>query len=157
MAPFFMQDAIKFPDFIHANKPEPNNEIPQATASHDTFWDWITQNQESAHMVMWAMSDRAIPRSFRMMEGFGVNTFRFINEEGKAHFVKFHWKSLLGVHSLVQTEAAKIGGEDPDFNRRDLWDNIEMGNYPEYELGVQLFEEKDEFSFDFDILDPTKL
>ena len=157
MAPFFMQDAIKFPDFIHANKPEPNNEIPQATASHDTFWDWITQNQESAHMVMWAMSDRAIPRSFRMMEGFGVNTFRFVNEEGKAHFVKFHWKPLLGVHSLVQTEAAKIGGEDPDFNRRDLWDNIEMGNYPEFEFGVQLLEEKDEFSFDFDILDPTKL
>lgn len=157
MAPFFMQDAIKFPDFIHANKPEPNNEIPQATASHDTFWDWITQNQESAHMVMWAMSDRAIPRSFRMMEGFGVNTFRFINEEGKAHFVKFHWKPLLGVHSLVQAEAAKIGGEDPDFNRRDLWDNIEMGNYPEFELGVQLLEEKDEFAFDFDILDPTKL
>ncbi|HZJ74973.1 MAG TPA: catalase [Clostridia bacterium] len=157
MAPFFMQDAIKFPDFIHANKPEPNNEIPQATASHDTFWDWITQNQESAHMVMWAMSDRAIPRSFRMMEGFGVNTFRFINEEGKAHFVKFHWKPLLGVHSLAQAEAAKIGGEDPDFNRRDLWDNIEMGNYPEFELGVQLLEEKDEFSFDFDILDPTKL
>ncbi|NLO47405.1 MAG: catalase [Clostridiales bacterium] len=157
MAPFFIQDAIKFPDFIHANKPEPNNEIPQATASHDTFWDWITQNQESAHMVMWAMSDRAIPRSFRMMEGFGVNTFRFINEEGKAHFVKFHWKPLLGVHSLLQAEAAKIGGEDPDFNRRDLWDNIEMGNYPEFELGVQLLEEKDEFSFDFDILDPTKL
>ena len=157
MAPFFMQDAIKFPDFIHANKPEPNNEIPQATAAHDTFWDWITQNQESAHMVMWAMSDRAIPRSFRMMEGFGVNTFRFINEEGKAHFVKFHWKPLLGVHSLLQAEAAKIGGEDPDFNRRDLWDNIEMGNYPEFELGVQLLEEKDEFSFDFDILDPTKL
>lgn len=157
MAPFFMQDAIKFPDFIHANKPEPNNEIPQATASHDTFWDWITQNQESAHMVMWAMSDRAIPRSFRMMEGFGVNTFRFINAEGKTHFVKFHWKPLLGVHSLEQAEAAKIGGEDPDFNRRDLWDNIEMGNYPEFELGVQLLEEKDEFSFGFDILDPTKL
>ncbi len=157
MAAFFMQDAIKFPDFIHANKPQPNNEIPQATASHDTFWDWVTQNQESAHMVMWAMSDRAIPRSFRMMEGFGVNAFRFINEEGIAHFVKFHWKPLLGVHSLLQTEAAKIGGEDPDFNRRDLWDNIEMGNYPEFELGVQLLEEKDEFSFDFDILDPTKL
>ena len=157
MAVFFMQDAIKFPDFVHANKPEPNNEIPQATASHDTFWDWITQNQESAHMVMWAMSDRAIPRSFRMMEGFGVNTFRFINEEGKAHFVKLHWKPLLGVHSLVFAEASKIGGEDPDFNRRDLWDNIEMGNYPEFELGVQLLEEKDEFAFDFDILDPTKL
>ncbi|MDD4413955.1 MAG: catalase [Oscillospiraceae bacterium] len=154
---FFMQDAIKFPDFVHANKPEPNNEIPQATAAHDTFWDWITQNQESAHMVMWAMSDRAIPRSFSMMEGFGVNTFRFISKQGTVHFVKFHWKPLLGVHSLVQAEAAKIGGEDPDFNRRDLWENIEMGNYPEFELGVQLIEEKDEFAFDFDILDPTKL
>ncbi|MGI6176533.1 MAG: catalase [Christensenellales bacterium] len=157
MAPFFMQDAIKFPDFIHANKPEPHNEMPQATAAHDTFWDWISQNQESAHMVMWAMSDRAIPRSFRMMEGFGVNTFRFVNEQGRAHFVKFHWKPLLGVHSLVFDEAEKIGGKDPDFNRRDLWENIEMGNYPEYELGVQLLEEKDEFAFDFDILDPTKL
>lgn len=108
-------------------------------------------------MVMWAMSDRAIPRSFRMMEGFGVNTFRFINEEGQAHFVKFHWKPLLGVHSLVFDEAEKIGGKDPDFNRRDLWDSIEMGNYPEFELGVQLLAEKDEFAFDFDILDPTKL
>ncbi len=154
---FFIQDAIKFPDFVHANKPEPNNEIPQATAAHDTFWDWVSQNQESAHMVMWAMSDRAIPRSFRMMEGFAVNTFRFINEEGKAHFVKFHWKPLLGIHSLVADEAEKIGGKDPDFNRRDLWDSIDMGNYPEYELGVQLIDEKDEFAFDFDILDPTKL
>ncbi len=157
MPVFFMQDAIKFPDFVHANKPEPNNEMPQATAAHDTFWDWVSQNQESAHMVMWAMSDRALPRSFRMMEGFGVNTFRFINEEGKGHFVKFHWKPLLGVHSLVFDEAEKIGGKDPDYNRRDLWENIEMGNYPEFELGVQILEEKDEFTFDFDILDPTKL
>jgi len=157
MPVFFMQDAIKFPDFVHANKPEPHNEMPQATASHDTFWDWISQNQESAHMVMWVMSDRAIPRSFRMMEGFGVNTFRFVNEEGKAHFVKFHWKPVLGTHSLVFDEAEKIGGKDPDFNRRDLWENIEEGNYPEFELGVQIIEEKDEFAFDFDILDPTKI
>ncbi|WP_066399630.1 catalase [Cytobacillus eiseniae] len=157
MPVFFMQDAIKFPDFVHANKPEPHNEIPQATASHDTFWDWISQNQESAHMVMWTMSDRALPRSFRMMEGFGVNTFRFVNEEGKGHFVKFHWKPVLGTHSLVLDEAEKIGGKDPDFNRRDLWENIEMGNYPEFELGVQIIEEKDEFAFDFDILDATKL
>ncbi len=157
MPVFFMQDAMKFPDFVHANKPEPDNEIPQATAAHDTFWDWVTQNQESAHMIMWAMSDRALPRSFRMMEGFGVNTFRFVNEEGKAHFVKFHSKPVLGIHSLVFDEAEKIGGKDPDFNRRDLWDSIEMGNYPEFELGVQLIEEKDEFAFDFDILDATKL
>ncbi|NLV17176.1 MAG: catalase [Syntrophomonadaceae bacterium] len=157
MAVFFMQDALKFPDFVHANKPEPHNEIPQATAAHDTFWDWISQNQESAHMVMWAMSDRAIPRSFRMMEGFGVNTFRFINDEGKAHFVKFHWKPTLGIHSLVFDEAEKIGGKDPDFNRRDLWENIDMGNHPVFELGVQMIEEKNEFAFDFDILDPTKL
>ena len=154
---FFMQDAIKFPDFVHANKPEPDNEIPQAAASHNTFWDWITQNQESAHMVMWLMSDRAIPRSFRMMEGFGVNTFRFINDEGKAHFVKFHWKPVLGTHSLIWDEAEIIGGKDPDFNRRDLWDNINMGNNAEFELGVQILEEKDEFMFDFDILDATKL
>lgn len=154
---FIIQDAIKFPDFVHANKPEPHNEIPQATASHDTFWDWVSQNQESAHMIMWLMSDRALPRSFRMMEGFGINTFRFVNEEGKAHFVKFHWKPVLGTHSLVFDEAEKIGGKDPDFNRRDLWDNIDMGNYPEFELGVQMIEEKDEFAFDFDILDATKL
>lgn len=154
---FFIQDAIKFPDVVHAIKPEPDNEIPQATAAHDTFWDWVTQNQESAHMIMWLMSDRAIPRSYRMMEGFGVNTFRFVNEEGKAHFVKFHWKPVLGTHSLVFDEAEKVGGKDPDFNRRDLWENIEMGNYPEFELGVQIIEEKDEFTFDFDILDATKL
>ena len=157
MPVFFMQDAIKFPDFVHANKPEPHNEIPQATASHDTFWDWISQNQESAHMVMWTMSDRALPRSFRMMEGFGVNTFRFVNEQGKGHFVKFHWKPVLGTHSLVLDEAEKIGGKDPDFNRRDLWENINAGNFPEFELGVQIIEEKDEFAFDFDILDATKL
>lgn len=154
---FFIQDAIKFPDLIHALKPEPHNEIPQAATAHDTFWDFIANNQESAHMIMWAMSDRAIPRSFRMMEGFGVNTFCFVNEEGKSHFVKFHWKPVLGVHSVVWDEAQKINGKDPDFHRRDLYESIENGNYPEYEFGVQLIAEEDEFNFDFDILDPTKI
>ncbi|QFG00648.1 catalase [Psychrobacillus glaciei] len=154
---FFIQDAIKFPDLVHALKPEPHNEIPQAATAHDTFWDFIANNQESAHMIMWAMSDRAIPRSFRMMEGFGVHTFRFINEEGKSHFVKFHWKPVLGVHSVVWDEAQKINGKNPDFHRQDLYEAIENGDYPEFELGVQLIEEKDEFQFDFDILDPTKL
>ncbi|MBD2848391.1 catalase [Paenibacillus sp. IB182496] len=154
---FFIQDAIKFPDLIHAVKPEPHNEMPQAASAHDTFWDFVANNQESAHMVMWAMSDRAIPRSFRMMEGFGVHTFRFVNEEGRSHFVKFHWKPVLGVHSLVWDEAQKISGKDPDFHRRDLWEAIERGDYPEYELAVQLLTEEDEFRFDFDILDPTKL
>nr|WP_285865969.1 catalase [Lederbergia lenta] len=157
MPVFFIQDGIKFPDVIHAIKPEPHNEMPQAASAHDTFWDWVSQNQESAHMVMWLMSDRAIPRSYRMMEGFGVHTFRLINEEGKVHFVKFHWKPVLGTHSLVWDEAQKIGGKDPDFNRRDLWESINMGNYAEFELGVQILEEKDEFAFDFDILDSTKL
>ncbi|WP_332634352.1 catalase [Halalkalibacter flavus] len=153
---FFIQDAIKFPDVVHALKPEPHNEIPQASAAHDTFWDFVVNNTETAHMIMWLLSDRAIPRSFRMMEGFGVNTFRFVNEQGKARFVKFHWKPVLGVHSLVWDEAQKLAGKDPDFHRRDLWDAINMGEYPEYELGVQMIEEKDEFNFDFDILDPTK-
>ncbi len=154
---FFIQDAIKFPDLIHALKPEPHNEIPQAASAHDTFWDFVANNQETAHMIMWAMSDRAIPRSFRMMEGFGVNTFRFVNEEGKSHFVKFHWKPLLGTHSVVWDEAQKINGKDPDFHRRDLYESIENGDFPEYELGVQLIAEEDEFLFDFDILDPTKI
>lgn len=154
---FFIQDAIKFPDLIHAVKPEPHNEVPQATTAHDTFWDFVVNTPETAHMVMWIMSDRAIPRSFRMMEGFGVNTFRFINARGKARFVKFHWKPLLGVHSLVRDEAQKLSGKDPDFHRRDLWDAIEQGNYPEYEFGVQMLEEEQEFNFDFDILDPTKI
>ncbi|SFD45159.1 catalase [Lentibacillus persicus] len=153
---FFIQDAIKFPDLVHAIKPEPHNEIPQATAAHDTFWDFVVSNPENAHMVMWLMSDRAIPRSFRMMEGFGVNTFRFVNAEGKGRFVKFHWKPLLGTHSLVWDEAQKLNGADPDFHRRDLWDAINQGDYPEFELGVQILEEEDEFAFDFDILDPTK-
>lgn len=154
---FFIQDAIKFPDFVHAVKPEPNNEIPQAQSAHDTFWDFIANNQESAHMVMWHMSDRSIPRSYRMMEGFGVNTYRFINAEGKAHFVKFHWKPVLGVKSLVWDEAQIIAGKDPDFHRRDLWESIERGYFPEWELGVQLIPVEDEFKFSFDILDATKI
>src|SRR5690349_138266 len=157
MPVFFIQDAIKFPDLVHAVKPEPHNEIPQAATAHDTFWDFISLFPESMHMIMWVMSDRAIPRSLRMMEGFGVHTFRFINARGKARFVKFHWKPLLGLHAVVWDEAQKISGKDSDFHRRDLWEAIEMGNFPEWELGVQIVEEKDEFKFDFDLLDPTKL
>jgi len=154
---FFIQDAVKFPDLIHAVKPEPHSEMPQAASAHDTFWDFISLMPESMHMIMWAMSDRAIPRSLRMMEGFGVHTFRFINEQGKARFVKFHWKPLLGVHSVTWDEAQKISGKDPDFHRRDLWESIEQGEYPEWEFGVQIVEEKDEHKFDFDLLDATKL
>jgi len=154
---FFIQDAMKFPDLVHAVKPEPHNEIPQAGSAHDTFWDFISLMPESMHMIMWVMSDRAIPRSFRMMEGFGVHTFRFINESGKSRFVKFHWKPLLGLHSVVWDEAQKISGKDPDFHRRDLWEAIENGDFPEWEFGVQIVEEKDEHSFDFDLLDPTKI
>ena len=154
---FFIQDGIKFPDLVHSFKPEPHNEIPQAATAHDTFWDFVANNQETAHMVMWTMSDRAIPRSFRMMEGFGVHTFRFVNDQGISHFVKFHWKPVLGVHSVVWDEAQKLNGKNPDFHRQDLYDAIDSGNYPEFELGVQIIEEKDEFKFDFDILDPTKL
>lgn len=154
---FFIQDAMKFPDLIHAVKPEPDNEIPQAASAHDTFWDFISLMPESAHMIMWAMSDRAIPRSLRMMEGFGVHTFRFINEKDEACFVKFHWKPLLGVHSVAWDEAQNISGKDPDFHRRDLWDAITTGAYPEWELGVQIIPESDEFKFEFDLLDPTKL
>ncbi|MCP3762176.1 catalase [Domibacillus sp. A3M-37] len=154
---FFIQDAIKFPDLIHAVKPEPHNEMPQAASAHDTFWDFVANNQESAHMIMWHLSDRAIPRSYRMMEGFGVHTFRFVNEQGKARFVKFHWKPVLGIKSLVWDEAQKIAGKDPDFHRRDLWESIEMGDYPEFEFGVQMIDEEDEFKFDFDLLDPTKV
>ncbi len=157
MPVFFIQDALKFPDLIHAVKPEPDNEIPQAASAHDTFWDFISLTPESAHMIMWAMSDRAIPRSYRMMEGFGVHTFRLINAEGKSSFVKFHWKPLLGVHSVAWDEAQKISGKDPDFHRRDLWDAIESGNFPEFELGLQIIPEEDEFKFGFDLLDPTKI
>ncbi|WP_148629610.1 catalase [Bacillus sp. E214] len=154
---FFIQDAIKFPDLVHSFKPEPHNEMPQAATAHDTFYDFVVNNTESAHMVLWTNSDRGIPRSYRMMEGFGVHTFRLVNEQGEAHFVKFHWKPILGVHSLVWDEAQKIAGKDPDFHRRDLYEAIEMGNYPEYEFGIQVVKEEDEFKFDFDILDPTKV
>ena len=154
---FFIQDAIKFPDLIHAVKPEPNNEMPQAASAHDTFWDFISLTPESMHTIMWAMSDRAIPRSLRMMEGFGVHTFRFVNENNESVFVKFHWKPVLGVHSVAWDEAQKISGKDADFHRRDLWEAIESGNFPEWNFGVQIVEEKDEFKFDFDLLDPTKL
>lgn len=154
---FFIQDAIKFPDVIHSVKPEPHNEMPQASSAHDTFWDFVANNQESAHMIMWLMSERAIPRSFRMMEGFGVHTFRLINEKGEAHFVKFHWKPLLGRQSQIWKEHQKVAGFDPDFHRRDLWENIEMGNAVEYELGLQIVREEDEFKFDFDVLDATKI
>jgi catalase len=157
MPVFFIQDAMKFPDLIHAVKPEPHNEIPQAASAHDTFWDFISLMPESTHMIMWLMSDRSLPRSYRMMEGFGVHTFRFINEKGKSHFVKFHWKPILGVHSVAWDEAQNISGKDPDFHRRDLWEAIENGAFPEWELGVQLVEEKDEFKYGFDLLDPTKL
>jgi catalase len=157
MPVFFIQDAMKFPDLIHAVKPEPDHEMPQAASAHDTFWDFISLMPESMHMIMWAMSDRAIPRSLRMMEGFGVHTFRFINEKGKSHFVKFHWKPVLGVHSVAWDEAQIISGKDPDFHRRDLWEAIDSGNFPQWELGVQLVDEKDEFKFEFDLLDPTKL
>ncbi|MBW4889997.1 catalase [Mucilaginibacter sp. HMF5004] len=157
MPVFFIQDAIKFPDLIHAVKPEPHNEIPQAASAHDTFWDFISLTPESMHMIMWAMSDRALPRSLRMMEGFGVHTFRFINAEGKSHFVKFHWKPLLGVHSVAWDEAQKISGKNSDFHRQDLWEAIETGAFPEWEFGVQLIPEEDEHKYPFDLLDPTKL
>ncbi|HWQ20086.1 MAG TPA: catalase [Methanotrichaceae archaeon] len=154
---FFIQDGIKFPDLIHAVKPEPDNEMPQASTAHDTFWDFVASAPENAHMVMWAMSDRAIPRSYRMMEGFSVNTFRFVNDQGQGRFIKLIWKPLLGVHSLVWDETQKLAGKDPDYNRRDLYDAIDSGAYPEYELYVQMIEEKDENKFDFDILDATKV
>jgi catalase len=157
MPVFFIQDAIKFPDLIHAVKPEPHNEIPQAASAHDTFWDFISLMPESAHMVMWVMSDRALPRSLRMMEGFGVHTFRLINAAGESHFVKFHWKPLLGMHSVAWDEAQNISGKDPDFHRRDLFEAIAGGSFPEWELGVQIVPEKDEHKFEFDLLDPTKL
>ncbi|MER7483793.1 catalase [Streptomyces sp. NPDC126510] len=154
---FFIQDGIKFPDFVHAVKPEPHNDIPTGASAHDTLWDFVSLQPETLHAIMWLMSDRAIPRSYRMMQGFGVHTFRFVNAEGRGTFVKFHWKPRLGVHSLVWDEAQECQGRDPDFNRRDLWDAIETGDYPEWELGVQLVAEEDEFAFDFDLLDPTKI
>ena len=157
MPVFFIQDAIKFPDLIHAVKPEPHNEIPQASSAHDTFCDFVSLTPESTHMVMWLMSDRALPRSLSMMEGFGVHTYRLVNAAGEATFVKFHWKPLAGAHSLVWDEAQKLAGKDADFNRRDMWESIERGDFFEWELGVQLFSEDDADRFPFDILDATKL
>jgi len=157
MPVFFIQDAIKFPDFVHAVKPEPHNEIPTGGSAHDTFWDFVSLQPESAHMVIWAMSDRAIPKSLRTMQGFGVHSFRMINAEGTANFVKFHWRPAAGTCSLLWDEAQKLAGKDTDYHRRDLWESIEMGDYPEWEFGVQIIPEENEHDFDFDILDPTKI
>lgn len=157
MPVFFIQDGIKFPDFVHAVKPEPASEIPQASSAHDTLWDFVQLQPETMHMMMWLMSDRALPRSYAMMEGFGVHTFRLVNAQGRATFVKFHWKPKLGTHSLAWDETQKIAGKNPDFNRADLWERIEAGAFPEYEFGVQLVPEEDEHAFDFDLLDPTKI
>ena len=154
---FFIQDAIKFPDFVHAAKQEPDRDFPQAQTAHDNFWDFISLTPESINMVLWIMSDRTIPRSFRFMQGFGVHTFRLVNAEGKSTFVKFHWKPKLGLQSVVWNEALKINGADPDFHRRDLWDAIQNGDYPEWELGLQLFDEDFANRFDFDVLDATKI
>jgi catalase len=154
---FFIQDAIKFPDLIHSVKPEPDRGFPQAQSAHDNFWDFISLTPESMHMVMWVMSDRALPRSLRFMEGFGVHTFRFVNQNDQSTFVKFHWKPKLGLQSVAWNEAVKINGADPDFHRRDLWQSIHSGNFPEWELCVQLFDQKFADEFDFDVLDPTKL
>lgn len=154
---FFIQDAIKFPDLIHAAKQEPDRAFPQAQTAHDNFWDFISLTPESMNMVMWIMSDRTIPRSFRFMEGFGVHTFRFVNAKDESTFVKFHWKPKLGLQSVAWNEAVKINGADPDFHRRDLWQAIQSGNFPEWELQVQLFDQEFADSFDFDVLDPTKI
>ncbi len=154
---FFIQDAIKFPDIIHAVKQEPDRAFPQAQSAHDNFWDFISLTPESMHMIMWVMSDRAIPRSFRFMEGFGVHTFRFVNDQDESTFVKFHWKPKLGLQSVAWNEAVKINGADPDFHRRDLWESIKSGAFPEWELQVQLFDQEFADSFDFDILDATKI
>ena len=154
---FFINDAIKFPDLIHAVKPEPHIEIPQAASAHDTFWDFASLSPELSHMLMWVMSDRALPRSFATMEGFGIHTWRLVNAQGKSCFVKFHWKPLKGVHSLVWDEAQKIAGKDADFNRRDMFEAIERGDFLEWELGIQVIQESEEMAFDFDLLDDTKL
>ena len=158
MPVFFIQDGIKFPDVIHAAKPEPDREIPQAQTAHDSFWDFVSLTPESTHMLMWAMSDRAIPRAFRTMEGFGVHTFRLVNAKGKTSLVKFHWKPAAGVHSLVWEESQKLGGIDPDFHRRDLWNSIEAGAYPQWDFGVQVMPDSDDqFFHGIDLLDPTKI
>jgi len=154
---FFIQDAMKFPDLVHAVKPEPHHAMPQASSAHDTFWDFVSLMPESTHMLLWQMSDRAIPRSYRTMQGFGVHTFRLVNSAGESVFCKFHWTPLAGTHSLMWDEAAKITGADPDFHRRDLWEAIEAGEYPQYELGLQIFTEEQAAEFPFDVLDPTKI
>lgn len=154
---FFIQDAMKFPDLIHAAKAEPDRGFPQAQTAHDNFWDFISLMPESMHMVMWIMSDRAIPRSLRFMEGFGVHTFRLVNAKGEEKFVKFHWKPKQGMQSVVWNEAVKINGADPDFHRRDLWNAIQRGDFPEWELGLQVFDQEFADSFEFDVLDATKL
>ena len=154
---FFIQDAIKFPDLIHAAKPAPDRGFPQAQTAHDNFWDFISLSPEAMHMVMWIMSDRAIPRSFRFMEGFGVHTFRLVNEQGKSHFVKFHWKPRLGLQSVIWNEALKVNGADPDFHRRDMWDAIDAGNFPQWDLGIQVFDDEFAEKFEFDVLDATKI
>jgi len=154
---FFIQDAIKFPDIIHSVKPEPDRGFPQAQSAHDNFWDFISLTPESMHMIMWVMSDRAIPRSFRFMQGFGVHTFRLVNAKDESTFVKFIWKPKLGMQSVVWNEAVKINGADPDFHRRDLWNAIQAGDFPEWELNLQLFDQEFADRFDFDVLDPTKL
>ncbi|WP_180120015.1 catalase [Acinetobacter sp. YH12086] len=154
---FFIQDAIKFPDFVHAVKPEDPNEVPTGQSAHDTFWDFISLNTEASHMTTWVMSDRAIPRNLRSIQGFGVHTFRLINKDNQAHLVKFHWTPKQGVAQVVWDEALKLNGKDPDFHRRDLWDAIERGNYPEWELGAQIFTEEEAAQWDFDVLDATKL
>jgi catalase len=154
---FFIQDAMKFPDLVHAVKPEPHHQMPQAASAHDTFWDFVSLMPESTHMLMWVMSDRAIPRSYATMQGFGVHSFRMVNEAGDSVFVKFHWTPVAGTHSLVWDEAVKISGADPDYHRRDLWERIEAGAYPEYELALQVFTEEEAEKFSFDILDATKI
>ena len=154
---FFIQDPIKFPDFVHAVKPEPHNEVPQGASAHDTLWDYVSLQPETLHNIMWAMSDRGIPRSYRTMEGFGIHTYRMVNAEGCSCFVRFHWKPLYGKASLLWEESNELMGRDPDFHRKDLWQAIEAGDFPEYELGLQIIAEEDAASFDFDILDATKL
>ena len=154
---FFIQDAIKFPDLIHSAKQEPDRGFPQAQTAHDNFWDFASLSPESVHMLMWAMSDRAIPRSFRFMEGFGVHTFKLINAKGEMKYVKFHWKPKQGMQSVVWNEALKINGADPDFHRRDLWNSILAGDFPEWELGMQIFDQEFADNFEFDVLDATKL
>lgn len=157
MPVFFIQDAMKFPDLVHAVKPEPHHGMPQAASAHDTFWDFVSLMPESTHMLMWLMSDRAIPRSYRMMQGFGVHTFRFVNARGESRLVKFHWNPLQGTHSQVWDEAVKVSGADPDFHRRDLWEAIDAGHGPQWELGVQVFTEEEAERFSFDVLDATKI